>query len=56
MNKRKKLIFIFINFAFIRFILYGYQYKKQVYVKENNQIRTGTSISMLLETKIGSGH
>ena len=51
MNKKKKLIFIFINFAFIRFILYGYQYKKQVYVKENNQIRTGQVLVCCLKQK-----
>ena len=37
-------------------VLYSSKYKKQVYVEEkNNQIRTGTSISMMLETKRGSG-
>ena len=37
-------------------VLYSSKYKKQVYVEEgNNQIRTGTSISMMLETKAGSG-
>ncbi len=52
MNKKNKLIFI--NFAFI---LYNYKYKKQVNVEEeNNQIKIGKSISMILETKIGSGH
>lgn len=58
MNKWKKLIlslFSLILLLFV-FILYGYHYKKQVYVKENNQIKAGTSISMLLETKISSGH
>ncbi len=58
MNKKKKLIlslFSLILLLFV-FILYGYKYKKQVYAdEENNQIKTGTSISMLLETKRGSG-
>ena len=37
-------------------VLYSNKYKKQVYVEEgNNQIRTGTNISMMLETKRGSG-
>ena len=58
MNKKKKLIlslFSLILLLFV-FLLYGYKYKKQVYVEENNQIKTGTSISMMLETKRGSGH
>lgn len=57
MNKKKKLIlslFSLILLLFV-FILYGYQYKKLVYVEKNNQIKTGTSISMMLETKRGSG-
>ena len=58
MNKKKKLIlslFSLILLLFV-FILYGYKYKKQVYVdEENNQIKTGSSISMMLETKRGSG-
>ena len=57
MNKKKKLIlslFSLILLLFV-FLLYGYKYKKQVYVEENNQIKTGTSISMMLETKRGSG-
>jgi len=58
MNKKKKLIlslFSLILLLFV-FILYDYQYKKRAYVKENNQIKTGTSIRMMFETKIGSGH
>lgn len=58
MNKKKKLIlslFSLILLLFV-FILYDYQYKKRAYVKENNQIKIGKSISMILETKIGSGH
>lgn len=58
MNKKKKLIFSLFSLILLLFvfILYGYQYKKQVYVdEENNQIKTGTSISMMLETKRGSG-
>ena len=58
MNKKKKLIlslFSLILLLFV-FILYGYKYKKQVYVdEENNQIKTGSSISMMHETKRGSG-
>ena len=57
MNKKKKLIFSLFSLILLLFvfILYGYQYKKQVYVEENNQIKTGTSISMMLEIKRGSG-
>ena len=57
MNKKKKLIFSLFSLILLLFvfILYGYQYKKLVYVEENNQIKTGTSISMMLETKRGSG-
>ncbi len=58
MNNKKKLILSLCSLILLLFvfILYGYQYKKQVYVEENNQINTGTSISMMLETKRGSGH
>ncbi len=57
MNKKKKLIFSLFSLILLLFvfILYGYQYKKLVYVEENKQIKTGTSISMMLETKRGSG-
>ena len=57
MNKKKKLILSLCSLILLLFvfILYGYKYKKQVYVEENNQINTGTSISMMLETKRGSG-
>ena len=38
-------------------VLYSNKYKNHVYVEEeNNQIRTGTSISMMLETKYNSGN
>lgn len=42
MNKKKKLIFSLFSLILLLFvfILYGYQYKKQVYVEENNQIKT----------------
>ena len=37
-------------------VLYSSKYKSEVYVdKKNSQIKTGTSISMMLETKRGSG-
>ena len=57
MNKKKKLILSLCSLILLLFvfILYGYKYKKQVYVEENNQINTDTSISMMLETKRGSG-
>ena len=58
MNKKKVIglsLFSLILLLFV-IILYGNKYKKQVYTEEgNNQIRTGTSISMMLETKAGSG-
>ena len=59
MNKKKVIglsLFSLILLLFV-IILYGNKYKKQVYTEEgNNQIRTGTSISMMLETKRGSGN
>ena len=58
--KRKKVIilssFIIILLVFV-IILYGSKYKKQVYSEnENNEIRTGASVSMMLETKRGTGN
>ena len=58
MNKKKIVILSLFSLILLLFviILYGNKYKKQVYTgEENNQIRTGTSISMMLETKRGSG-
>ena len=58
MNKKKVIGLSLFSLILILFIivLYGNKYKKQVYTEEgNNQIRTGTSISMMLETKRGSG-
>ena len=58
MNKKKMAILSIFSLTLLIFviILYSNRYKKQVYVEEeNNQIRTGTSISMMLETKAGSG-
>lgn len=58
MNKKKVIglsLFSLILLLFV-IILYSNKYKKQVYTEEgNNQIRTGTNISMMLETKAGSG-
>ena len=58
--KRKKVIilssFTIILLVFV-IILYSSKYKKQVYSEnENNEIRTGASISMMIETKAGSGN
>ena len=58
MNKKKMIVLSLFSLILLLFviILYGNKYKKQVYTEEgNNQIRTGTSISMMLETKRGSG-
>ncbi len=58
MNKKKVIVLSLFSLVLLLFviILYGNKYKKQVYTEEgNNQIRTGTSISMMLETKRGSG-
>jgi hypothetical protein len=58
MNKKKVIGLSLFSLILILFviILYGNKYKKQVYTEEgNNQIRTGTNISMMLETKAGSG-
>ena len=58
MNKKKMVILSFFSLILLLFviILYSNKYKKQVYTgEENNQIRTGTKISMMLETKRGSG-
>ena len=59
MNKKKVIVLSLFSLILLLFviILYGNKYKKQVYTEEgNNQIRTGTSISMMLETKRGSGN
>ena len=58
MNKKKVIVLSLFSLILLLFviILYSNKYKKQVYTEEgNNQIRTGTSISMMLETKRGSG-
>ena len=58
MNKKKVIVLSLFSLIFLLFviILYSNKYKKQVYTEEgNNQIRTGTNISMMLETKAGSG-
>ena len=58
MNKKKVIVLSLFSLILLLFviILYSNKYKKQVYTEEgNNQIRTGTSISMMLETKAGSG-
>lgn len=59
MNKKKEIVLSLFSLILLLFviILYGNKYKKQVYTEEgNNQIRTGTSISMMLETKYNSGN
>ena len=59
MNKKKVIVLSLFSLILLLFviILYGNKYKKQVYTEEgNNQIRTGTSISMMLETKYNSGN
>jgi hypothetical protein len=59
MNKKKMIVLSLFSLILLLFvvILYGNKYKKQVYTEDgNNQIRTGTSISMMLETKAGSGN
>ena len=59
MNRKKVIIlssFIIILLVFV-IILYGSKYKKQVYSEnENNEIRAGASVSMMIETKAGSGN
>ena len=59
MNRKKVIIlssFTIILLVFV-IILYSSKYKKQVYSEnENNEIRTGASISMMIETKAGSGN
>ncbi len=59
MNKKKVIVLSLFSLILLLFviILYSNKYKKQVYTEEgNNQIRTGTSISMMLETKYNSGN
>ena len=58
--KRKKVIilssFTIILLVFV-IIVYGSRYKKQVYSEnKNNEIRAGASVSMMLETKRGTGN
>ena len=59
MNRKKVIIlssFIIILLVFA-IILYGSKYKKQVYSEnENNEIRAGASVSMMIETKRGTGN
>ena len=58
MNRKKLIILGSTTLILLIFviILYSNRYKKQIYIgDENNQIRTGTSVSMMLETKRGSG-
>ena len=59
MNRKKVIIlssFTIILLVFV-VILYGIKYKKQVYSEnENNEIRSGASVSMMLETKRGTGN
>ena len=59
MNKKKVIVLSLFSLILLLFviILYSNKYKKQVYTEEGkNQIRTGTSISMMLETKYNSGN
>ena len=59
MNKKKVIVLSLFSLILLLFviILYSNKYKKQVYTEEgNNQIRTGTSISMMIETKYNSGN
>ena len=59
MNKKKMIVLSLFSLVLLLFVitLYSNKYKKQVYTEEgNNQIRTGTSISMMLETKYNSGN
>ena len=59
MNKKKVIVLSLFSLVLLLFVitLYSNKYKKQVYTEEgNNQIRTGTSISMMLETKYNSGN
>ena len=58
MNRKKLIILGSTTLILLIFVLllYSSRYKKQIYVEEeNNQVRTGTSVSMMLETKAGSG-
>ena len=59
MNRKKLIILGSTTLILLIFVLllYSSRYKKEVYVEEeNNQVRTGTSISMMLETKYNSGN
>ena len=58
MNRKKMIILGSCAIGLLLFviILYSSRYKNEVYAeKGNNQIKKGTSISMMLETKRGSG-
>ena len=58
MNRKKMIILGSCAVGLLLFviILYSSRYKNEVYAeKGNNQIKKGTSISMMLETKRGSG-
>ncbi len=59
MNRKKLIILGSTTLILLIFVLllYSSRYKKEVYVEEeNNQVRTGTIVSMMLETKAGSGN
>ena len=58
MNKKSIVILCSVATILLIFviILYSSRYKKQVYVENNNeQIKTGTKVSLMIETKAGSG-
>ena len=58
MNKKSIVILCSVATILLIFviILYSSRYKKQIYVENNNeQIKTGTKVSLMIETKAGSG-
>ena len=58
MNKKSIVILCSVATILLIFviILYSSRYKKQIYVENNNeQIKTGTKVSLMIETKRGSG-
>lgn len=58
MNKKSIVILCSVATILLIFviILYSSRYKKQVYVENNNeQIKTGTKVSLMIETKADSG-
>ena len=58
MNKKSIVILCSVATILLIFviILYSSRYKKQIYVENNNeQIKTGTKVSLMIETKTGSG-